>query len=145
MDLISHAVFAMVLGGHFDVWLVAGALLPDIDKLYTYPKKGFRGAGSHTALGELPLGLLLVLVVETGAVIAPGFGAALGPLGLGILSHLLLDFLTGETGPFRPFLRERVGLAWGLKVKIVLGAVIWIIGGVLFGEQLWTYANGLMG
>ncbi len=145
MDLISHAIFAMVLGGHFDVWLVVGSALPDVDKIYTYPKKLFRGAGSHTALGELPLGLLMVLLLETGAVLAPGFGAILGPLGLGILSHLLLDFLTGETGPFRPFLGERVGLRWTLRVKVVLGVVIWIIGGILFGEQLWTYANGLIG
>ena len=140
MDLISHVFFGMLLYGRFDIWVVVGAVLPDIDKVYTYPKKIFRGAYSHTFIGELPTGVLIVLMLQLMGFVNPLFFS----VGFGYMSHILLDFITGETVPFRPFVKERVNYNWSPKKKIVIGAAFWIAGAALYGDVIWTYAQNLV-
>lgn len=140
MDLISHGFFALLLYQRLDFWLILGSILPDIDKVYTYPKKRFRGASSHTALGELPFGSVLLLA----SLILSLFYPFLYSLTFGILTHILLDFITGETRPFRPFVTERVDFNWSVKKKIMIGAVLWGLGLLIYGGQLWNYARSVM-
>lgn len=137
MDLISHLFFAMILYHKIDFWLLLGSVLPDIDKIYTYPKKRFRGASSHTALGELPFGFILLMASFVFTLIYPAAFA----LTFGILTHVLLDFITGETRPFRPFVTERVDFNWSIKKKIIIGACMWGLGLLIYGGQLWSYAK----
>ncbi len=123
MDIVSHIVFAHILSGQQDLSLplILGAAVPDIDRLYMYLKGKFRGASSRTFIQELPFLSLLILI---GIVIdQPLFS-------LGVISHIFLDFVTGETKPFYPFCRETVNFNLPIKYKIVLGGIIWGIGAV---------------
>lgn len=137
MDLISHLFFSLLLYQRFDVWLLIGSILPDIDKIYTYPKKRFRGASSHTALGELPFGTTLLLASRLLSILYP----LLTALTFGILTHILLDFITGETRPFRPFVTERVDFNWPIKAKIIIGMFLWGMGLIFYGGEVWSFAK----
>ncbi len=140
MDLISHLFFALLLYQRFDIWLFIGAVIPDIDKIYTYPKKRFRGAGSHTALGELPFGAILLLASASLSIFYP----FLTSLTFGMLTHMLLDFITGETGPFRPFATERVDFNWPIKAKIIIGIFLWGAGLAFYGGEIWSFAKSVI-
>jgi membrane-bound metal-dependent hydrolase YbcI (DUF457 family) len=118
MDLISHILFGIILYQAVDPFLILGTVLPDVDKAWTYPKRRIRGANSRTVLTELPL---MPLIAIAGFFFSPAFS-------LGVVSHLVLDFITGETRPFNPFSTETVDFNWSLKTKLVLAGVLWTSG-----------------
>ncbi len=127
MDLVSHIVFACLLNfGRVDFWLILGSILPDFDKVFTYPKRKFRGCESRTFFTELPMAAILIPV----SFFFPH------TFTIGLVSHYLLDFLTGETRPFNPFVRTVVDFELPLRYKALLGCIMWVIGGVLVGRWL---------
>ncbi|MBI2676250.1 MAG: metal-dependent hydrolase [Candidatus Aenigmarchaeota archaeon] len=142
MDLISHALFALILNQRFDLWVIVGSLLPDMDKLYTYPKKRFFRSESHTFIGEIPFASMFVFALSF---LSPYFGPYLFSMAFGYMSHILLDFLAGETKPFRPFLKDKVDFNLGMKGKLALGAAIWLIGLNLYGGEIWISGRRLLG
>ena len=98
--------------------MILGALLPDLDHIWTYIKRNFRGADSRTWFHELPVAGMLAV----GAVFVwPDFG-------LGLIAHIFLDFVTGETRPFAPFSKLKVDFNWSVRVKMVIGGILWAIG-----------------
>lgn len=122
MDLISHIIFAYILNfGNFNIWLFFGSIVPDLDKFITYPKKQFKGYRSRTLFAELPFSSILIAF---SILISPAFT-------LGLISHYVLDFLTGETRPFYPFFKNVVNFNLKLRHKILVGGLIWLIGGLL--------------
>jgi membrane-bound metal-dependent hydrolase YbcI (DUF457 family) len=122
MDLISHIIFAYILNfGNFDFWLFLGAMLPDLDKFVTYRKGYFGGYRSRTLFTELPFASILIIISNF---INPLFT-------LGLISHYILDFITGETRPFYPFIKNVVNFNLKLKYKVLVGVIIWSIGGLL--------------
>ncbi len=127
MDIVSHIVFAHILSGQKDLSLplLIGATIPDVDRFYMYLKGKFRGANSRTFFQELPFLSFLIL-----------FGIIINqPLfSLGVISHIFLDFITGETKPFYPFSEKIVDFNLSIKYKIILGAVIWGIGVVYIAD-----------
>ena len=124
MDIISHIFFGIILYGRVDLLLVLGTILPDFDKAWTYPRRRIRGADSRTIVTELPI---MPLVAIAGYFFSPAFS-------LGIISHILLDFVTGETRPFNPFSKEKVNFNWPLKYKLVIAVIIWASGIYLIGS-----------
>ncbi len=142
MDLVTHIFFALMLSQRFDLWVVLGSILPDMDKLYTYPKKRFFRSESHTFIGEIPSSVFFVLVFSF---LSLYFGRHLFSLAFGYMSHILLDFLVGETKPFRPFLRDKVDFNLDMKGKLVLGASIWLLGLYLYGGEIWDTAKQFLG
>ncbi len=126
MDLITHAFFAIILYGKIDIFLIIGSFFPDLDKIFTYTKKHFRGAESRTPFTEL---IIMPLIAIVGYFISPAFS-------FGIISHILLDFITGETKPFSPFSDEKVNFNWGLKTKVIIGGTIWTLGMFLIGSGI---------
>ncbi len=127
MDIISHIIFAHLLSGerNISIPLILGAVAPDVDRFYMYLKGKFRGAKSRTFVQELPFLSLLIL-----------FGIIIEqPLfSLGVISHIFLDFITGETKPFYPFTKETVNFNFPIKYKIILGGIIWVIGAVYIAD-----------
>jgi membrane-bound metal-dependent hydrolase YbcI (DUF457 family) len=127
MDLISHIIFAYILNfGKFDIWLVLGSMVPDLDKFVTYRKRYFGGYKSRTLFTELPFASIFIII---SILINPFFT-------LGLISHYILDFLIGETRPFYPFFKNVVNFNLKLKYKILVGLIIWLIGGML-ATKLW--------
>ena len=114
MDLISHIFFGLILYGGVDPFLILGTILPDFDKVWTYPKKRIRGSESRTIVTELPI---MPLVAIGGYFISPAFT-------LGVISHMFLDFITGETRPFTPLVKDKVSFNWKLRYKIIIAAII---------------------
>lgn len=47
---------------------------------------------------------------------------------LGLILHIFLDFLTGETKSFSPFSNLTANFNWPMRAKLVLGGIIWGIG-----------------
>lgn len=130
MDIISHLVFAALLnGGMPSIWLFLGAVFPDIDKAVTYPKRHFRGHLSRTLFTELPLESIIVTV---SIVFLPEFA-------LGLISHYVLDYISGETKPFHPFFSNIVNFELNWKVKLLLAAIFWIIGWILV-VKFWSFS-----
>ncbi|MDI6806389.1 MAG: zinc dependent phospholipase C family protein [Candidatus Aenigmarchaeota archaeon] len=127
MDIISHIIFACILNfGSLNGWLILGSVLPDFDKFITYRKKQFKGYRSRTLFAELPFTSILIFL---SVFINPSFT-------LGLISHYILDFISGETRPFYPFLKNVVDFNLKLKQKILVGVIIWLIGGILVIRQL---------
>lgn len=123
VDIISHIIFAFLIAKQkaFSFPLFLGAVLPDLDRLYSYSRGKYRGAKSRTLLQELPfLSLLITIGVLIGQ---PLFS-------LGITSHFLLDFLLGETLPFSPFFKKNVDFNIPIRFKVIIGGIIWVIGAV---------------
>ena len=121
MDIISHILFAFLLAGQKELSLplLLGAVLPDIDRLYSYPTGNYRGAKSRTLFQELPfLSLLMIIGILIGETL----------FALGIISHFLLDFLTGETQIFYPFYIKPVNFNLSISFKIIVGVIVWVIG-----------------
>jgi len=128
MDLISHLIFAVLLNsGMPDVWLFLGAIFPDIDKAVTYPRKHFFSHLSRTLFTELPMESLFI---AASIIIMPQFA-------LGLISHYVLDYLSGETKPFHPFFGNTVNFDIPWKFKIFVSAVFWIIGWILV-VRVWS-------
>ncbi len=123
MDIISHIFFGIILYRGLDPLLILGAILPDFDKVWTYPKKRIKGAASRTILTELPI---MPLIAIAGYFFSPAFA-------LGVISHILLDFVTGETRPFNPFVKDTVNFNWRLRYKLILVGAIWGLGIYLIG------------
>ncbi|MEM5773120.1 MAG: hypothetical protein QXL86_02740 [Candidatus Aenigmatarchaeota archaeon] len=99
--------------------------MPDIDKLFTYSKKKFKGHESRTMFSEIPVGSIIIF-----------FSIFINKdLTLGLISHYLIDYLVGETKPFYPFFKNIVDFNLKFKYKIILGVILWTIGGVLFITQ----------
>ncbi len=142
MDIISHVFFALMLNQYFDWWVALGSVLPDLDKLYTYPKKRFFRSESHTFAGEIPFSVLFVLIFS---LLSLYFGQHLFSLAFGYMSHILLDFLVGETKPFRPFLKDKVDFNLSLRRKAVVGIVVWVSGLYVYGSDIWIFAKQLLG
>lgn len=123
MDIVSHVVFAWLLnGGEMTFWLLLGSMAPDFDKIFTYTKRNFRGYRSRTSWTELPVAALLI----AGSVFVHPH------LTLGLISHYVLDFLVGQSRPFHPLVGNMVDFNLPLKHKMVIGAVLWMVGGVLY-------------
>jgi len=123
MDPISHIAFAYILNlGKGSMWLIIGSLILDFDKIYTYTQRKFRGQESRTFLSELPF---VCLLIGLATIINKDFT-------FGMISHYVLDFLVGETKPFNPFQKNIVNFNLKTTHKIVLGAIIWLIGGILY-------------
>jgi hypothetical protein len=122
MDLLSHIVLAALLAhGRMSWWLILGAILPDFDKILTYPRGYMTTHRARTAWAELPLSSLLILMalpIHTHLV-------------LGMVSHHILDYLVGETRPFYPFFKSVVSFNLRLRYKALLAVILWFIGGVL--------------
>lgn len=119
MDPVTHVFFTIILRlGQIDPWFVLGSILLDVDKLFTYSKGHLRGYKSRTAFHELPFASLFLLIAS---VINMN-------LCFGMISHLLLDFVVGETRPFFPFKNDIIDYNLELKYKFVVGAVIWLVG-----------------
>jgi hypothetical protein len=121
MDIISHVLFAFLLARQKELSLplLLGAVLPDIDRFYSYPMRNYRGAKSRTFFQELPfLSLMLIIGILIGE---PLFS-------LGIISHFLLDFLVGESRVFYPFYKKPVNFNLPLRFKVLIGGIIWAIG-----------------
>ena len=123
MDPISHIAFAYILNlGQGSLWLISGSVILDLDKIYTYFQRKFRGHESRTFLSELPL---VCLLIGLSTIVNKDFA-------FGIISHYILDFLVGETKPFNPFQNNIVNFNLKTNHKIVLGAIIWLVGGILY-------------
>ena len=120
-DIISHIFFAFLFARQktLSIPLIVGAIFPDLDRLYSYPKGIYQGAKSRTFFQELPF---LSIVMAVGLLInQPLFS-------VGIISHFLLDFLTGETHPFYPLSKKKVNFNLPLHLKILVGVILWVIG-----------------
>lgn len=129
MDIISHLVFAVLLnGGVPDILLLLGAVFPDLDKAVTYPKRHFLTHLSRTLFTELPLESIIIAI---SIVFIPQFT-------LGLISHYILDYLSGETKPFHPFFGNIVSFQPSMKVKLLVGAIFWIIGWILV-VRFWNF------
>jgi hypothetical protein len=123
MDPISHIAFSYILNlGHGNLWLIIGSVILDIDKIFTYVQRKFKGHESRTFLSELPF---VCLLIGLSTIFNKDFA-------FGIISHYMLDFLVGETKPFNPFQNNIVNFNLKTNHKIVLGAIIWLIGGILY-------------
>ncbi|NIO38066.1 hypothetical protein GTO27_10250 [Candidatus Bathyarchaeota archaeon] len=121
MDPISHIAFAYILaGGNINVWLILGAVVLDLDKIFTYTRKKFRGQESRTILHELSIAapLIVASILINNA------------LCLGLISHYVLDFLLGESKPFHPFFDNIVDFNLNLRYKIAIGAGLWLTAGL---------------
>lgn len=124
MDIISHAIFGILFAKQVSLQAVIGAVFPDIDRLYTYPKGRYFKHTSRTWWHELPF---------LSVVITAGFFLGFPLFSLGVLSHIFLDFLTGSTRPFHPFSGRHIDFNLPRTVKVVLGAAIWAIGAYCIG------------
>ena len=123
MDPISHIAFSYILNlGQGSLWLIIGSVILDFDKIFTYVQRKFRGHESRTFLSELPI---VCLLIGLSTIVNKDFA-------FGIISHYILDFLVGETKPFNPFQNNIVNFNLKTNQKIVLGAIIWLIGGILY-------------
>ena len=119
MDLFSHIFFSIMFFKKVFYLAIFGAIFPDLDRLYSYPKKRFFLYGSRTWWHELPFLSSVMLI---------GLVFRLYPFVLGIISHIFLDFVTGSTRPFYPFSEKVVDFNLSKKAKIILGGIIWAIG-----------------
>jgi hypothetical protein len=123
MDPISHIAFSYILNlGKGSLWLIIGSVILDFDKIFTYVQRKYRGHESRTFLSELPF---VCVLIGLSTIINKDFV-------FGIISHYILDFLVGETKPFNPFQNNIVNFNLKTTHKIVLGAIIWLIGGILY-------------
>ncbi|MEE9406290.1 MAG: metal-dependent hydrolase [Candidatus Aenigmarchaeota archaeon] len=119
MDIISHAVFGILFAKQVSLQAIIGAVFPDLDRLYTYPKGKYFKHGSRTWFHELPF---------LSIVMAAAFFLGFPLFSLGLLSHIFLDFVTGSTRPFYPLSDKHIDFNLNRKTKIALGAAIWAIG-----------------
>ena len=121
MDIISHILFAHIVYGKqvFSLEMAIGAVFQDLDRIYSYSRKRFFGAKSRTFFHELPF---------ISAVILIAWILNFKLFVLGVISHVILDFITGHTKPFYPFYSKDVNFNLPLKAKLLLGVVIWVIG-----------------
>lgn len=122
MDPISHIAFVYILGlRNISVLSILGAVAPDIDKIFTYAHRKFRGHESRTIVHELPLAALFVSI----SILINS------ELCLGLISHYVLDFILGESRPFYPFFGNIVDFNLEWKYKIGIGATLWLTGGLI--------------
>lgn len=135
MDLITHAFFALMLAKVLGytltelkvegaLQLLFGAALPDVDRLYSYPRKKFGGYVSRTFVQEFPFMSCLLAV----ACLLSTLNFSTFLFILGLISHIFLDFVTGSTRPFYPLFKRPVNFNLKLKHKILVGALTWAIG-----------------
>ena len=127
MDLISHIIFGIIFSKNLSLLAIFGAVFPDLDRLYSYPKKRFFSYSSRTWWHELPFLSFVMLI---------GIVLGLYPFVLGVVSHIFLDFVTGSTRPFYPFSKKIIDFNLSKKVKIVLGGIIWVIGAVFIANSM---------
>jgi membrane-bound metal-dependent hydrolase YbcI (DUF457 family) len=119
MDIISHAVIGILFAKQASLQAIIGAVFPDLDRLYTYPKGKYFRHDSRTWFHELPF-----LSIVASAAFILGFW----PFAMGLLSHIFLDFITGSTRPLYPLSKRHIDFNLSRKAKIALGAAIWAIG-----------------
>ncbi|GEM_PF-5741003 len=119
MDIISHAIFGIFFAKQVSLQAVIGGVLPDLDRLYTYPKGKYFRHESRTWFHELPF---------LSVVMAAGFLLGFPLFSLGVLSHVFLDFVTGSTRPLYPLSRKHIDFNLPKKAKVALGATIWATG-----------------
>lgn len=119
MDLISHILFSFIFTKSLSIWCILGSVFPDLDRIYSYMKLKFFGHESRTWWHELPFLSVVIFVA---------FVSGFYLFALGIISHIFLDFVTGSTRPFYPFSKKIINFNLPLKIKILFGAIIWVIG-----------------
>jgi len=118
MDPITHVLFSAILFNKLDPALVFGSVLPDLDHIYSYLKGNLRSYRSRTPLHELPA---LSFLIAISSFLNPS-------LSLGLISHAVLDFITGDTRPFYPFHKGVVRFNLPAKLKVLLAVIVWAIG-----------------
>ena len=121
MDFVSHVFFAHFLAWKFEFSkeLALGSLFPDIDRVYAYLNQKFRKAESRTWIQELPF---LSIVVFVSLMSGHNYFA------VGVVSHVFLDFVTGETRPFYPFIENKIDYNRSLRTKALMSVIIWVFG-----------------
>ncbi len=121
MDFVSHVILAHFMTGTliFSKELTFGSLFPDLDKVYVYAKRKFRRAESRTWFHELPFLSLVVLIASL---------THHHLFACGVITHIFLDFVTGETRPFYPFIEKKVDYNLSLKIKAVMSVMVWASG-----------------